>query len=106
MSAYVYEQSALQEEGSHHLFKQGRGSEQIEQFSYKLEEKGGDCTKIQYVSSDLSSAYRAGIRLCFSNTKHTVDKFHVKKLLLDAMDQVRIAEHRDQRKKWKMGICR
>ena len=78
--------------------EQGRSSEQIEQFSYKLEKKGGDCDKIQYVSSDLSSAYRAGIQLCFPQAKHTVDKFHVKKLLLDAMDEVRISEQREHKK--------
>ena len=69
--------------------EEGRSEEQVMAFSYKLEEKGGDCNKIAYVSSDLSSAYRAGIEFCFPKAKHTVDKFHVKKLLLDAMDEVR-----------------
>lgn len=80
-----------------------RGEQQVIEFSYKLEEKGGDCTKIQFVSSDLSPAYRAGIQHCFPNAKHTVDKFHVKKLLLDAMEEVRKSEQNELRLKTKIS---
>lgn len=69
-----------------------RGEQQVIDFSYKLEEKGGSCEKIRFVSSDLSPSYRAGIQFCFPMAKHTVDKFHVKKILLDALDEVRKSE--------------
>ena len=77
----------------------GRSAQQIIDFSYKLEEKGGSCGEVKYVSSDLSSAYRAGFQFCFPNAKHTVDKFHVKKLLLDALDEVRKSEQQQQKSK-------
>ena len=80
-----------------------RGEKQIIDFSYKLEEKGGDCQKIQFVSSNLSPAYRAGIQFCFSEAKHTVDKFHVKKLLLDALEEVRKSEQNELHLKTKVS---
>lgn len=81
----------------------GRGEKQVIDFSYKLEEKGGKCEKIEYASSDLSRAYRSGIKFCFPKAKHTVDKFHVKKLMLDAMEEVRKTEQRKQRSKTKIS---
>lgn len=83
--------------------EEGRGEQQVIDFSYKLEKKGGECAKIKYASSDLSAAYRSGIQHCFPKAKHTVDKFHVKKLLLDAMDEVRKNEQAKQRKKQKIS---
>ena len=81
----------------------GRSAQQIIDFSYKLEEKGGSCEKIQYVSSDLSAAYRSGFQFCFPNAQHTVDKFHIKKLLLDALDEVRKSEQQEQRTRKKIS---
>lgn len=83
--------------------EEGRGEQQVIDFSYKLEKKGGECAKIKYASSDLSAAYRSGIQHCFPKAKHTVDKFHVKKLLLDAMDEVRKNEQAKQRKKQRIS---
>lgn len=77
----------------------GRSEQQIIDFSNQLEKKGGSCEKIAYVSSDLSSAYRLGFQFCFPNAQHTVDKFHVKKLLLEAMDEVRKSEQQEQKTK-------
>lgn len=79
--------------------EQGRSAEQVEAFSYKLEEKGGSCEKISFASSDMSSAYKAGIQFCFPNAKHTIDKFHVKKLMLEAMDEVRRDEQKNLKSK-------
>lgn len=83
--------------------EEGRSAQQIIDFSYKLEKKGGSCERIQYVSSDLSGAYRSGLQYCFPNAQHTVDKFHVKKLLLDALDEVRKSEQQEQKKKNKIS---
>lgn len=52
--------------------EEGRGEQQVIDFSYKLEEKGGSCDKINFVSSDLSASYRSGIQFCFPQAKHTV----------------------------------
>ena len=77
----------------------GRQEQAVIDFSYKLEEKGGACEKVEAVSSDMSGAYRAGISTCFPNARHTIDKFHVKKLLLDGLDEVRRAEQKAQKSK-------
>lgn len=77
----------------------GRKEETVVDFSYKLEAKGGSCDKVETVSSDMSGAYRAGIQHCFPNARHTIDKFHVKKLLIDGMEEVRRGEQRGQRSK-------
>ena len=74
----------------------GRDSKTIEKFSYKLESKGGDCEKITTFVSDMSSAYIGGKDLCFPNAQLVIDKFHIKKLMLDAMDEVRREEQGKQ----------
>ena len=79
--------------------EKGRKEETVIAFSEKLEAKGGDSARIMTVSSDMARAYRSGIEFCFPNARHTIDKFHVKKLLLDAMDEVRISEQQEQRSK-------
>ena len=80
-----------------------RGALQVEQFSLKLEQKGGDCNKIKQVASDMSGAYLSGIANCFPKAKSVIDKFHVKKLMLDAMDKVRREEQGKEWKQRKMG---
>ena len=77
----------------------GRDSGTVVKFSYKLEEKGGDCNRIAQVSSDMSRAYMSGVAECFPYAKLTIDKFHVKKLMLDAMDEVRKVEQRENKSK-------
>lgn len=79
--------------------EEGRKAETVIDFSYKLEAKHGDCERIRYASSDMSAAYRSGIAFCFPNAKHVVDKFHVKKVMLDAMDEVRKAEQKELKSK-------
>lgn len=83
--------------------EEGRGEQQVVDFSYQLEKKGGACEKIRFVNSDLSPAYRTGIQFSFPEAKHTVDKFHVKKLLLDAMDKVRKSEQQRQQSKTRIS---
>lgn len=81
----------------------GRGAFQVEQFSLKLEEKGGDCNNIKQAASDMSGAYLSGIAACFPKAKAVIDKFHVKKLMLEAMDKVRREEQGKEWKQRKMG---
>lgn len=77
----------------------GRSEQTVIDFSYKLEKKGGACENIRFASSDMAAAYRSGIQFCFPNAQHTVDKFHVKKLMLEAMDEVRRSEQKATRSK-------
>lgn len=72
--------------------EEGRSAQQIWDFSLKLEDKGGDCEKISQVASDMSAAYLKGIRDSFPNAQIVIDRFHVSKLMRDAMDEVRREE--------------
>lgn len=72
--------------------EEGRNSEAVTAFSYKLEEKGGNCESIRQVACDMSKAYIGGTEFCFPKATIVIDKFHVKKLMLDAMDEVRKEE--------------
>jgi len=79
--------------------EEGRSDQTVIAFSHKLEQKGGDCERVAFVTSDMSKAYMNGVQECFPCAKLTIDKFHVKKLLLDALDEVRKDEQRAYRSK-------
>jgi len=79
--------------------EQGRSEQTVIDFSYKLIEKGGDCEKVKFATSDMSKAYMNGIAECFPYAKLTIDKFHVKKLMLEALDEVRKTEQREHQSK-------
>lgn len=72
--------------------EEGRNAQAVENFSHKLESKGGDCNHIKAMVSDISKAYLTAREICFPNAQSVIDKFHVKKLLLDAMEKVRREE--------------
>jgi len=72
--------------------EEGRRKEAVEAFSYRLEERGGDCNRITTMASDMSGAYLSARKDCFPQAVSIIDKFHVKKVLLDAMEQVRRSE--------------
>lgn len=72
--------------------EEGRDASAIEAFATKLEEKGGSCDNITSVASDMSSAYLKGREDWFPKAESVIDRFHVKKLLLDAMEMVRREE--------------
>jgi len=76
---------------------EGRGAKNVEAFSHALIEKGGDCEKIKQIACDMSASYMSGIDMCFPEATVTIDKFHVKQLMLKAMDQVRKEEQGKQR---------
>jgi len=63
-------------------------------FAGKLSEKGGDPEKIAAVTSDMSKTYLPAIEENFPNADNVIDKFHVKKVLIDALDEVRKAEQK------------
>lgn len=72
--------------------EEGRDMDAVERFSLDFEKRGGECTAISDVSMDMSNVYRKAVDLCFPQAKVVYDHFHVKKLVLDAMDQVRQEE--------------
>lgn len=54
--------------------EEGRDAQTIVNFSYKLEDKGGDCNKIKQYVSDMSAAYISARAECFPNTKTPYDQ--------------------------------
>lgn len=74
--------------------EEGKDAGAVEAFSHKLEAKGGDCNKIELMVSDMSKAYLLAREVCFPKAKSVIDKFHIKKLLLDALEKVRKEEQR------------
>jgi len=59
---------------------------------WEVEEHGGDALKITDFSIDMSKAFIKGIAEKFENAAITFDKFHVIKIINDAVDKVRRAE--------------
>jgi transposase len=72
--------------------EEGKDSGTVSLFANKLTEKKGNPTKITAVTSDMSKAFLLAVKDNFPNAEHTIDKFHVKKVLIDALDDVRKAE--------------
>lgn len=72
----------------------GKDKKTVEEFSKKLEKHGGKCENIVSVTSDMSSAFLAAIDEQFPNAVHVIDKFHVKQMLLKALDEVRKEEQK------------
>lgn len=75
--------------------EQGKDKKAVAKFAKKLEEKGGSRENVVAVTSDMSASFVPAIAENFVNAINIIDKFHVKKTLLDAMDKVRKAEQRE-----------
>ncbi len=69
--------------------KQGQDKEAVAEFAKKLNEKGGNSNNITVVTSDMSTSYLPTIAENFPNANNIIDKFHVKKVLIVSLDQVR-----------------
>lgn len=74
---------------------EGKGKETLGSIQKHLESKGVDKGQIQQASLDLSPAFIAGVKESFPSAEVTFDRFHVVKLLNEAMDQVRKAERKE-----------
>lgn len=72
----------------------GRDKATVSTFAEKLEMRGGNAAAICAVTSDMSKAYLPAIEENFPNALSIIDKFHVKKVLMDALDDVRKEEQR------------
>jgi transposase len=73
----------------------GKDAECIEKLKKHLSVKGCNPEQIKQASIDMSPAYIAGIIQNFPNAEITFDKFHVTKIINEAMDTVRKAERKD-----------
>lgn len=75
----------------------GRGKDTIKAFKEFLENHGGSHENVRDFSIDMSPAFIAGIREHFLESRITFDKFHVMKLMNEALDEVRRMEQRENK---------
>lgn len=72
----------------------GRKGTALEEFRWDLVEHGADPDQIQEFCTDMSAAYISGVEASFPHAAITFDKFHVMKLLGDAVDETRREERK------------
>ena len=71
---------------------EGKDASTIESFKSDLEKHKGSSENIDNFCCDMSPAFISGIENTFPNASITFDKFHVMKLMNDAIDKVRREE--------------
>ena len=73
----------------------GKDSKTVQRIREYLEQKGVDPMQIEHASIDLSPAFISGLEVNFPYAEIHFDRFHVKKLLNEAMNQIRQAERKE-----------
>ena len=74
---------------------EGKGKATLHNLQKHLENKGVEKEKIEQISMDLSPSFIAGAAEAFPEAEITYDRFHVVKLLNEAMNPVRIGERKE-----------
>ena len=74
----------------------GKKSSNIDEFKIFFESRNGKCELITDITCDMSMGFISGIKKAFPKAKITFDKFHVIKLVNEAVDTVRKKEIREQ----------
>lgn len=75
---------------------EGKDASVIQRFKEYLERKGVQATAIQECCCDMSPAFIKGIEEAFPHAHITFDKFHVMKMVNEAVDTVRREEQKDE----------
>lgn len=75
--------------------EEGRNKSAVTQFCDKFNKKGGNPANITAVTSDMSKPFTAAIEEHFTEAIHVIDKFHVKQIVLNALNEVRKKEQKD-----------
>lgn len=70
----------------------GKGSETVKEFVADLQEHNGKPEQIKQVSCDMSPAFIKGVREKLAEAEITFDKFHIIKIINEAVDSVRREE--------------
>lgn len=76
---------------------QGKGADTLRQFKEDLELHGGKVQNIRTFSCDMSPAFLSGIAEHFPMAEVVLDKFHLVKMLSEAVDATRKAETKQNR---------
>ena len=74
----------------------GKDASTVKRFKQDLIEHGGDPSAIEEMCCDMSPAFISGVEKQFPEAHLTFDKFHIMKILNDAVDQVRREEIQDR----------
>jgi transposase len=74
---------------------EGKSNETIKDFVKDLERHNGKADNIEDVSCDMSPAFIKGVKENLPNAEITFDKFHIMKVINEAVDKVRRAEAKD-----------
>ncbi len=75
---------------------EGKDSATVGRFKKDLLEHGGCGENIKQMCCDMSPAFIKGAREQFPDTQLTFDKFHIMKIVNDAVDEVRRQEQKDR----------
>ena len=73
----------------------GRTKEAVGAVKARLERQGGNADNITAVTSDMSTSFLPAVKEYFPLAEQVIDKFHVKQVLTNAMDEVRKNEQRE-----------
>lgn len=82
----------------------GRDADTVAKFATDLRAHGGDPSAVSEVACDMGAGFIKGAGEHLPNAKLTLDKFHVTKLVVDAVDQVRREEQRESG--WKQTVLK
>jgi len=74
---------------------EGKDSSTVERFAQDLKEHKGNPKTVEEMCSDMSPAYIKGVEANFPNVQLTFDKFHILKILNEAVDEVRRTERKE-----------
>ena len=74
----------------------GKDAQTVHAFKQMLVERAIDPHQISHICADMSPAFRRGVAEAFPDAEITFDKFHVMKLMNEALDAVRKAEQKNQ----------
>ena len=82
---------------THHVVfaTEGKDQQTMVDFADHLSTHQGKPEQIEAYCSDMSAAFMSGMTKAFPHAKQTIDKFHVMKLLGDAVDETRRKEQRE-----------
>lgn len=82
----------------------GKDGSCIQAAAADLQKHGGDPSAVDTVACDMSAAFTAGIRAYISNAVITYDRFHVTKLVVEAVQETRREEQLEEG--WKRCILK
>ena len=80
------------EKGKTIYITEGKSNETVKDFKKDFELHNGNVENIRNVSCDMSPAFIKGVRENLPNAEITFDKFHIMKIINDAVDKVRKEE--------------